>query len=92
MTMAGNVTCYCSAYSFPHRIGSGSCGCKEGGVLCANCRLPTSCIEVDFGIGPHEFWGSHGNHKDMRAVSTCCKAGFVKNEAGYPETDHPDME
>lgn len=74
-----NPTCYCAAYKFPHRKGSGSCVADKCSDLCSDCRLPCLPVEEDFGIGPYECHGAKGWHTDLQEVSDCCGAEVVKN-------------
>jgi len=85
------VTCYCSAYTFPHRMGSGRCEAEEGGVLCAGCKLPTDGKTIDVGIGSYEYWGSPGVDRHFVTVSKCCEMGFVANtRKGEATSIEPD--
>ena len=79
------VTCYCAAYKFPHRLGSGSCTAEEGEVLCASCLLPTDSKTIDVGIGAYEYWGACCVDTQWVTVSQCCKAGFVANTPTHQE-------
>lgn len=47
--------------------------------LCAACGQPAELIEVDFGIGPYEFWGATGVHVDIQTVTECCESNTVPN-------------
>ena len=49
--------------------------------VCSACGQAASGVEIDFGIGYHEFWGSVGFHTDVQVVSECCEAGIVENSA-----------
>lgn len=76
-----NSTCHCAAYPFPHRAGGGKCTATEDGQhLCARCRLPAVAVQVDFGIGAYEYWGSQGYDSRPEIVSDCCNADLIPNE------------
>jgi hypothetical protein len=45
--------------------------------LCSECLTSCTPTEVDFGIGPYEFWGQVGNHSDIQIVSDCCEATII---------------
>jgi len=79
------VTCYCSSYPFPHRIGAGKCIAEEGEVLCAECLLPSDSKTIDVGIGAYEYWGAPGVDTQRVTVSECCEAGFVANTPARQE-------
>lgn len=49
-------------------------------MFCAECEQPCEVITVDFGIGPHEFWGCSGYHADLCAVSDCCEADVLREK------------
>ena len=42
--------------------------------FCQECGEPCDITLVDFGIGPHEFWGQRGNDTNKQMVSDCCEA------------------
>lgn len=69
-------TCSCSSYPFPHRAGGGKCARQGELYLCNNCDQPCDAVEVDFGIGPYEYWGSRGNDVRKEVVSSCCNATY----------------
>ena len=39
---------------------------------CNDCNETVEITPVDHGIGPYEYWGAKGNHKDVRATCTLC--------------------
>jgi len=43
-------------------------------AICTACHQETTCVAVDFGIGPTEAWGVWKDHQDWAAVSKCCEA------------------
>jgi len=49
-------------------------------MRCLACKQPCTTHEVDFGIGPYEYWGCRGVDHDWQTVSTCCDADFTENE------------
>lgn len=87
--------CHCSSYAFPHRVGCGRCACtyelpayryKPGDKgpgkvsdLCESCGQPADLVEMDFGIGAYEFWGSPGVDVNIQVVTACCEASTVPN-------------
>ena len=74
----GQETCYCSAYPFPHRAGSGACK-GPGSHLCSECGQVAEPHQVDFGFGAYEYWGANCVHHDYQVVSKCCNAYLVSN-------------
>lgn len=42
-------------------------------MWCPACGQECSVVEVDFGIGPYEYWGAPGVDRDIRLVSKCCE-------------------
>jgi len=40
--------------------------------FCNGCNETVEITLVDHGIGPYEYWGAKGNHKDVRATCTLC--------------------
>lgn len=72
--------CYCKAYPFPHRPGSGGC-LGPGDVVCSQCGDVTEGYFTDLGIGAYEYWGSKGVDTDIRFVSRCCDASMTENTA-----------
>ena len=71
-------TCYCGAYKFPHRAGSGKCS-GPGEVICSACGDITEGEFMDFGIGAYEYWGSKGFDRNVQWVSKCCEADLLDN-------------
>lgn len=84
--------CHCGAYRFPHRVGGGKCECRiercyrgwgqpklKVSDICESCGQAASGVEMDFGIGHYEFWGSVGFHTDVQVVSECCEASIIEN-------------
>ena len=53
---------------------------------CSCCEQACEGIEVDNGIGPYEFWGQKGTHKQIDIESTCCNAPLLD------DNPHPDDE
>lgn len=93
MTKSKEV-CYCGAYAFPHRPGSGKCQ-GPGKFLCSHCGRVDEGRFADFGIGAYEYWGAPGFDRDIRWVSTCCDAPLVENTPAKhpaipPEPDYDD--
>jgi hypothetical protein len=56
-----------------HELESEGCLGAEEGPFCGSCRQPCEVIEVDFGIGSYEYWGSRGYDSRVEAVSNCCE-------------------
>lgn len=46
--------------------------------FCSDCAKECIGTPRDFGIGPYEFWGERGVHKDVHIVSPCCEAEVVE--------------
>ena len=40
--------------------------------ICGGCEKDCKGTDVDFGIGPSEFWGSVSNDVHIQFVSACC--------------------
>jgi len=74
--------CLCPAYPFPHRPGGGACPANESPPFCVECGKPCGWRLVDFGIGPHEYWGYVGCHSDVQPASDCCEAGLAYDPMG----------
>ncbi len=72
--------CYCSAYPFPHRFGSGRCEPSSYDRLCSACRKPFEPKTIDIGIGAYEFWGTKGTDRQTAVVSKCCDASPIYNQ------------
>ena len=51
--------------------------------VCEECGKGCDIVEVDFGIGPNEFWGSVSNHVDLQLASSCCEGDY--RELDYTE-------
>lgn len=73
-------TCYCPAFKFPHRHGSGACtGPGEGDLFCAACGEP--CRELTTAI-PRNLRYTPGatNHPDWpdSQGSNCCGASVIR--------------
>lgn len=90
------MTCYCSAYAFPHRAGGGKCR-GPGELLCSACDEVAEGTFVDFGIGAYEYWGAEGVDRNVQWVSRCCEATLLKNtaskfEASPPEPDYDERD
>ncbi len=49
---------------------------EENGI-CESCGEFCSPVPVDCGIGPYEYWGATGIHKDIQMLSPCCEAEVV---------------
>ena len=81
--------CYCSAYKFPHRAGSGKCQ-GPGELLCSACGEVAEGTSVDFGIGAYEYWGSKGVDRNVQWVSRCCEASLLENTPNKPEASPPE--
>lgn len=56
-------------------------------MICAECKQQCNAIEVDFGIGPYEFWGQRGVHINKAWVSSCCEAEMLTDEGKPYEHD-----
>lgn len=80
-----NRTCFCAAYRFPHRMGSGKCEAHRGDPLCEACGHPANAMRMDYGVGSYEYGSIRGFHRDVRAVSDCCEAGLIENSASKKE-------
>ena len=81
--------CYCSAYKFPHRAGSGKCQ-GPGELLCSACGEVAEGAFVDFGIGAYEYWGQRGVDRNVQWVSRCCEATLLENTASKSEASPPE--
>jgi hypothetical protein len=81
--------CYCGAYKFPHRAGSGKCE-GPGETFCQACGNIDSGHFADFGIGAYEYWGAKGVDRNVQWVSTCCDATLLENTPGKPEASPPE--
>lgn len=44
--------------------------------VCKCCEKPCHVIEVDFGIGAYEYWGSTGVDVNIQEVSGCCEDDY----------------
>lgn len=49
-------------------------------MWCTECGQPCDVIEVDFGIGPYEYWGQRCVQVDIQQVSNCCEATVTIEE------------
>ena len=47
---------------------------------CSECRRECEGVDLDFGVGTTEYWGSVANHHEWRHVSTCCEAEIIAYE------------
>lgn len=72
--------CYCSAYSFPHRIGGAQCSASVGQMLCTECGKAGDGVWRDVGEGQTEFWGTLAHDNRRVLVSECCEAEMRFNE------------
>lgn len=45
--------------------------------FCSECHKPCAGEEVDFGIGPYEFWGATGVDSCVMEVSECCMGDLL---------------
>lgn len=81
--------CYCSAYKFPHRAGSGKCR-GPGDTICSACGEVAAGTFADFGIGVYEYWGQRGVDRDVQWVSCCCEATLLENTAQKREASPPE--
>ena len=39
---------------------------------CNDCKQDCDIVFEDYGIGPYEYWGARGVHKDYRATCSVC--------------------
>ena len=81
--------CYCGAYKFPHRAGSGKCQ-GPGETFCQACGNIDSGHSVDSGIGAYEYWGAKGVDRNVQWVSTCCDATLLENTPSKPGASPPE--
>lgn len=44
---------------------------------CSECNKECDAVEMDFGIGPYEFWGFMGSHHNWQWVSQCCEGDLL---------------
>ncbi len=56
-------------------------------MWCMACGQECRSVEVDFGIGPYEFWGFRGVDRDVRLVSNCCEHEVTDVEPSLTEPD-----
>lgn len=84
-------TCTCKSYPFPHRAGSGKCRADENGPFCGSCGEPCRPIDVDFGIGSYEYWGSKGVDINVQTVSDCCESSIFSDAALTKEYCHDEF-
>lgn len=54
---------------------------------CCACKQECNVIEVDFGIGSYEYWGSKGIDIDLQEVSDCCEADWTEEDPNEDETE-----
>ena len=47
---------------------------------CSACHKPATARQMDFGIGPYEYWGCRGFHHDLQWASPCCEAEVLETE------------
>lgn len=66
--------CYCKAYGFPHRAGSGKCLDGKGDMFCEQCGDPCTASWKDTGIGSYEYWGQKCRDTRSEYLSDCCDA------------------
>lgn len=62
-------------------------------TICPSCgALDPDVIEVDFGIGPYEYWGAAGVDVQLAWVTRCCEADPEPfwPDAVEPNPDHID--
>ncbi len=69
-------SCYCNAYPFPHRRGSGDCKGHWYPYLCSNCGAATRVHEVLTQAEPEA--GIARTRVDK--VSHCCEAALLSND------------
>ena len=82
-------TCYCPAYSFPHRFGGGACsGAQE---ICTACGNACQEVKVDFGIGPYEYGSICSVHVDIHMASDCCESEVYKIAESRPLYTHEEV-
>jgi transcription elongation factor Elf1 len=65
-----------------------------GTAFCNECGQEVEVEIEDFGIGPYEFWGARGTHKDERAVCSIC-GEIIENDVAYfepPEKERDDFD
>lgn len=54
---------------------------------CSACHEECVGIQVDFGIGPYEYWGCKGVDRDVHWMSMCCEEEILDKQ---PEEDTDD--
>lgn len=47
---------------------------------CTACGAYVTSVTANMGIGPYEFWGCKGFHRDMQEVSPCCREEITEGE------------
>lgn len=50
-------------------------------TICKGCGEPCRVVEVDFGIGPYEYWGATGFDSRPALVSNCCETDYEDGPA-----------
>jgi|WetSurSiteA1Bulk_404760.scaffolds.fasta_scaffold152585_1 hypothetical protein len=58
-----------------------------GRAICTECGIEVDVMLEDFGIGPYEFWGAKGTHKDIRPICSIC-GEIIENNVDYFEEDY----
>lgn len=58
-------------------------------MICSECKREATGIDVDFGIGPVEFWGAKSVDTDLRYVSECCEADLLDESGCVIEPPEP---
>lgn len=90
MTKPFRSPCHCSAYPFPHRLGSGLCPfLTHSEEMCSACGKPAQTQLVDFGVGKGEFWGRPYNDVKLARVTYCCEAPTQPITKPLARPDHP---
>jgi hypothetical protein len=56
-------------------------------TYCVACGQECTVIEVDYGIGTYEYWGSICVDKDVKEVSSCCEEDFTYEPSEKEEDD-----
>lgn len=63
----------------------------DGPFWCLDCKRPCDVIEVDFGIGPYEYWGATGCDVRIAPVSDCHECDFSEVDPTLVEPDEDEI-
>ena len=54
---------------------------------CSACHEECVGVQVDYGIGPYEYWGHKSVDVDLHWVSLCCEEEILDNDPKLYEED-----